>query len=471
VAFPSHLFLFGFLPVVAAVYWLLSRGARRWWLLASSAAFYGWADWRFLALLVGMTTVSFAATNGLMGRDSRRTRRLGLTLAFVNLIVLGVFKYYDFFAMTLNDLGARIGVGPVASLLRLALPLGVSYYTFNLVGYAMDVYRRRAAPARSFADLLGYASFFPTVTSGPLMRYGDFSAQMQADPQRPDADRLELGLFNLGLGLAKKVVIADWIGQVIDPLWGSPAGLGIWGAWLAVVGYHFRLYFDFSGYCDMAVGAGHFLGIRVPANFRAPYTARSITEFWQTWHITLSTWFRDYVFFPLSLFLLRRARSRHPGLIRTVSLLITMSLIGFWHGPSWTYLAWGAYQGLLLAIHAGARSWTREPWPAWAGRTLTTLAVLLGWVLFRSGSLRMATSLYASMLGLKGWGPPLTSIAGADASFLLLLAGLLVLTNLPWDMPDLRPRREVGYAVGLAALVVIGLLFVGQPTTFLYFQF
>lgn len=467
--FHSHLFLFAFLPVVVAGYWLLSSRARRWWLLAASAVFYGWADWRFLALLVAMTALSFVATRGLMGRDSARARRLGLTLAFGNLVVLGAFKYYDLFATTLNELVARIGLGPVASLAHLALPLGISFYTFNLLGYGIDVYRRRAAPATFFPDLLRYASFFPTVTSGPLMRWSDFRAQMETD-QRPEAARFELGVFTFSLGLAKKLVIADWIARVIDPLWGDSAGLGVWGAWLAVVGYHFRLYFDFSGYCDMAVGLGHFLGIQVPANFRAPYTARSITEFWQKWHITLSTWFRDYLFFPLSRFLLRRGRGPHTEWIRTLSLVLTMSLTGFWHGPSWTYLVWGAYQGLLLAIHAQTRS-RRHPWPAWAGRALTTLALLLGWVLFRSGSLGAAADLYASLFGLKGWGPAPTSIPGVDAGFLLLLGSLLVLTNLPWDTPDLRPRRAWGYAIGLAALAAIGVLFVGQPTPFLYFQF
>lgn len=468
--FSSHVFLFGFLPAVIAAYWLLPPGARRWWLLAASIVFYGWADWRFLALLAGMTALGFVATRGLMGRDSPRAQRLGLVLALGNLVVLGIFKYHDFFATTLNAFGGRIGLGPMASILHLALPLGISFYTFNLVGYSLDVYRRRTPPAASFADLLRYSSFFPTVTSGPLMRWSDFGTQMAA-ARRPEAARFELGVFNFSLGLAKKLVIADWIARVIDPLWADHAGLGVWGAWLAVVGYHFRLYFDFSGYCDMAVGAGHFLGIQVPANFRAPYTARSIAEFWQKWHITLSTWFRDYLFLPLSRFLLRRSKGRHPNGTRTLSLLVTMSLIGFWHGPSWTYLVWGAYQGLLLAVYAQVRSLRKRPWPTWAARSLTTFVVLLGWVVFRSGSLAMAARLYGAMFGLKGWGPPPVSIPGVDAGFLLLLGALLVLTNLPWDMPDLRPRRELGYALALAALLVISLLSVGQPTTFLYYQF
>jgi alginate O-acetyltransferase complex protein AlgI len=470
VLFPSRLFLFAFLPVVVAANWLLPPWARRWWLLAASAVFYGWADWRFLPLLAGMTGLSFVATSGLMGRDSPRARRAGLALALGNLLVLGAFKYYDFFAVTLNALGARLGREPVASLLHLALPLGISFYTFNLLGYSLDVYRRRAAPPPSFADLLRYASFFPTVTSGPLMRWNDFRDQIEA-ARRPEAARFELGVLNISLGLAKKLVIADWIGRVIDPLWADPDALGLWGAWLAVLGYHFRLYFDFSGYCDMAVGAGQFLGVQIPANFRAPYTARSIAEFWQRWHITLSTWFRDYLFLPLSRSLLRRSGGRHPDRTRMLSLLVTMSLIGFWHGPSWTYLAWGAYQGLLLAAYAQTRSLGRRPWPAWAARTLTTVAVLLGWVIFRSSSLGIAARLYASMFGLRGWGPPPASVPGVDAGFLLLLGGLLVLTNLPWDVPDLRPRRELGYAAALAALLVIGLLSIGQPAPFLYYQF
>ena len=467
--FPSYLFLFGFLPVVVTVYWLLSPKARRWWLVAAGAVFYGWTDWRLVALLAGMTGLTFVAVHGLIGLGTPRARRLGLALSFGNLLILAVFKYYDPLATTLNSFGGQIGM-PTAAALHLALPLGISFYTFNLLGYGLDAFHQGTPPARSFLDLACYAIFFPTIASGPLIRYGDFSSEI-AGAQHPEAARFELGLFSLGLGLAKKIVIADWIGRVIDPLWRDYSQLGVWTAWLAIVGSHLRLYFDFSGYCDMAVGAGHLLGIQVPANFRAPYTARSITEFWRRWHISLSTWFRDYLYFPLNLFLLRRARSRHPGGIQTLGLLLTMSLIGIWHGLSWTYLVWGAYQGALLAIHARVRSWTGRPWPDWGGRALTTFVVLTGWVLFRSDSLEMAGSVYASAFGLKGWGPSPTSIAGVDSGFLLLLATLLVLSNLSWDMPDLRPRREWSYAVGLAGLLIVGLLLIGQPTPFLYFQF
>ena len=470
VLFPSHLFLFGFLPVVVAVYWLLSPGARRWWLLAASAVFYGWADWRFLALLGGMTALSFVATKGLMGRDSLRARRLGLALAFGNLIVLGVFKYYDLFATTLNDLVARIGLGPMASVLHLALPLGISFYTFNLLGYGMDVYRRRAAPAPSFPDLLRYASFFPTVTSGPLMRYGDFSAQMEAD-RRPEAVGFELGLFNLGLGLAKKLVIADWIGAGHRSALGGPRGARGLGGLAGGRRLPLPPLLRFLGLLRHGGGGGPFPRDPGPRQLsRSLHRAQHHRVLAEMAHHAVDLVPGLPVPSPEPV-----PPATHVGAAtRTgrglLSLLLTMSLIGFWHGPSWTYLVWGAYQGLLLAIHAQARS-RRKPWPTWAGRALTTLAVLLGWVLFRSGSLGMAASVYASMFGMKGWGPPLTSIPGVDAGFLLLLAGLLVLTNLPWDMPDLRPRRELGYAMGLAALLVIGLLFVGQPTTFLYFQF
>ncbi len=462
--FPSYLFLFGFLPVAATVYWLLSPRGRRWWLVVSSALFYGWTDWSRLALLAGMTGLTFVAVHGVMARGTPRARRLGLALAFGPLLILVVFKCYDLFATTVNTFGGGIGI------LHLALPLGISFYTFNLVGYGLDAYHQGEPPARSFLDLAAYATFFPTIASGPLIRYSNFSSAVAA-AQRPEAARFELGLFNLGLGLAKKIVIADWIGEVIDPLWRDYAGLGVSTAWLAIVGSHLRLYFDFSGYCDMAVGAGHLLGIQVPANFNAPYTARSITEFWRRWHITLSTWFRDYLYFPINLMLLRRTEGRYPGWIQTLSLLLTMSLIGVWHGLTLTYFAWGAYQGAFLAAHARIRARKGRPWPEWAGRALTTFVVLMGWVLFRSSSLDMAASVYASAFGLRGWGPSPTSMVGVNPSFLLFLGILLVLTNLPRDVPDLRPRRELSYAIGLAGLLVVGLLLIGQPTPFIYFQF
>lgn len=458
--FPSHAFLLVFLPAAVLVYWLVppQGGWRKGWLLLSSAVFYGSAGVGWLLLLLGMTGATHLAARHLMSSARPAARRLGLALVFANLAALAAFKYYDPVATALN-----------ARLLRLALPLGMSFYTFNLLGYGLDVFRRRVEPAATFLDLAAYSTFFPTVASGPLMRWSDFRGQV--DAARCTDAGIERGIFNLTLGLAKKLLVADWLAQVADPLWGASASLGLWGAWIALLAYHFRIYFDFSGYSDIAVGLGHLLGVSVPANFKAPYTARSMTEFWQRWHVTLSEWFRDYLFFPLSRGLLRRGGSRHPSLVRALSLVTTMSLIGLWHGPSAGFLVWGAYQGLLLAVNAQLRDGRRTPWRAGWARAATTLAVLIGWVVFRSSSLGGAGEMYAALFGARGWGPAPTSLPGVGLEFLLLLGGLAVLTNLPRDTGELRPRRGWAYAAALAALLTIGLMWIEKPAPFLYFQF
>jgi alginate O-acetyltransferase complex protein AlgI len=395
-----------------------------------------------------MTGLTFLAGR-VMGRArSENGRRLGLALALANLAVLVIFKY----------LALKGGT----------LPLGVSFYTFNLLSYGLDVYWGRAAPEPALARFATYGTFFPTISSGPLMRYADFRGQEDGPP--PEG-HLELGMFNIAMGLAKKVLIADPLGVVIDPLFGSYQTLGFWGAWLATLGYHFRVYFDFSGYTDIAIGVGYLLGRKLPPNFDAPYTSRSMTEFWQRWHMSLSFWFRDYVFLPLAFWLRGRDPARHSGHARSVSLFVTMTLIGVWHGVTPPFVLWGVYQGVILSVHAWARDAGRKPWPPWLGRAATFAALMAGWVILRSGSLEMAGRIYAAMLGLRGVETSPTDVAGVNASYLLTLAVLLVLTNLRRDMSQLRPRPGLAFAAGIAALLTIGLLSIGQPTAFLYFQF
>ena len=457
--FTEPLFLFGFLPVAVGGYWLLPAqgAARRLWILIASVAFYGAASLPWLLLLVGMTAVTYLATAYLMAGTTAPARRLGLALVLGTLLVLGAFKYLDASALARGS-----------SVARVVLPIGISFYTFNLVGYGLDVYRRRVTPAASFVDLAAYALFFPTVTSGPLMRWSELRPQL--DAARPTADHFERAVFSLTCGFAKKLLVADWLATVGEPLWSNASGLGLGSAWIALLSYHFRLYYDFSGYSDIAIGLGHLLGIRIPANFRAPYSARSVTDFWQRWHITLSQWFRDYLFFPLSRALLRHGGTRHPDLTRATSLVITMTLIGLWHGPTPGFLVWGAYHGVLLAANAqffGGRA--RTPWPL--ARFATTVAVLAGWVLFRSPSLAAAGGVFRGLLGGNGWGPAPTSLPGVTPAFLMLLGLLAVLTNLPRDTVDLQPRRGWIYATALAAVLVLALMRMGEPTGFIYFQF
>jgi alginate O-acetyltransferase complex protein AlgI len=344
----------------------------------------------------------------------------------------------------------------------------VSFYTFNLLSYDLDVYWGRAGAEASATRFAAYGTFFPTISSGPLMRYDGFRAQEQGPP--PEG-HLELGVFNVAMGLAKKLLIADPLGVVIDPLFGAHGSLGFWGAWLAVLGYHFRVYFDFSGYTDIAIGVGYLLGMKLPPNFDAPYTSRSMTEFWQRWHMSLSFWFRDYVFLPLAFWLRARDPARRSGHARSVSLLVTMTLIGLWHGVTLPFMAWGVYQGVLLAIHAALRAAGRKPWPPLLGRAATFAALMAGWVILRSGSVEMAAGLFAAMLGLRGAEAGPLQVPGVGASYLATLGVLLLLTNLRRDVSQLRPRPGWAYAAGIAALLTIGLLSIGRPSPFIYFQF
>jgi D-alanyl-lipoteichoic acid acyltransferase DltB (MBOAT superfamily) len=296
------------------------------------------------------------------------------------------------------------------------------------------------------------------------MRWADFRGQV--DGARWTGAQFERAAFVLTMGLGKKLLVADWLARVGDPLWsaGGPA-LGLRGAWTALLAYHFRIYFDFSGYSDIAIGLALLLGVRVPANFDAPYAARSPTDFWQRWHMTLSAWFRDYLFFPLSRALLRHGGSRHPDLTRAVSLVATMTLVGLWHGPTAGMAVWGAYHGVLLAGSAQMRSLR---WPGW-GRPATAIAVLLGWVLFRSDSLAAAGRFYASLVGVAGWGN--VPLPGVDPAFVAALVVLAALTNLQRDTVEVAPRRTALYAAAMAAVAILSLMSVEQPMPFLYFQF
>jgi alginate O-acetyltransferase complex protein AlgI len=357
---------------------------------------------------------------------------------------------------------------PLLGTAAAALPLGISFYSFNLVSYGLDVYSRRTAPASSLGALASFSTFFPTVSAGPLLRFREFEEQ-RASPPTFDVSLLEMGLVSLVVGLSKKVLVADPLGAAVEPLFASYEQLGFRDAWLAVLGYAYQLYFDFSGYTDLAIGAGALLGFRIPQNFNAPYTAVHITDFWQRWHMTMSRWFRDYLFLPLSRQLLRRRPSLDGAdRVRAVCLVFTMVVIGFWHGSTWTFLAWGLFHGLLLAGHAWARIAWRAPMPLWASRPITFVAVLVGWVLLRSPSPGMTMRIWGAMAGWHGWGGP---VAGARGWLAGAVALLLVATNTPFESYLMQPRRTALRSWALAVLLALSLMSMGGRSQFLYFQF
>ena len=451
---PSHTYLLLFLP--AAV--LLGRAGasrpvlRTPVLVLTGIVYYALAAGPGpLALLLAMTLVTCVGVRAATAGAGPAWKRAGVLVVLLDLAVLAGFKL------------AAPGFGLVGGV----LPLGISFYTFNLVSYAIDARQGRIVPAPSLLSLAAFSTFFPTVTAGPLLRYGDFHAQEDA-PYALDAATIELGVASLVVGLAKKVLLADPLGAAIEPLFADYGRLGL-DAWIAVLAYAYQLYFDFSGYTDMAIGAGALLGFRIPPNFNAPYTAVHITEFWQRWHMTMSQWFRDYLFLPLSRALLRRRPSLEGAEgVRAVCLVFTMVVIGLWHGTTWSFLAWGLFHGLLLAGHARIRLVRGFSIPPGLSRALTFVAVLAGWVLLRSPSPGMAARIWAAMAGAYGGG---AWTFRSHAALLAVVIALLVATNVPWGSYRPPVALEGLRSWALAALLVLSLLSMGAYRPFLYFQF
>lgn len=463
--FNSYSFILLFLPISVVGYWLMRGGrAKRLWLLGANLVFYLNAGIAPLLLLLALLLLTYLSTRYLM--SSERWRNYGLTITLIPLLVLVAVKYVGLLVQ--GQAGADFAV----STLSVSTVLGISFYTFNLLGYGFDVYRKRIEPAHSLFELATYITFFPTLLSGPLVRYKNFDSQAKGTAL--DLPNVEDGIFCFCMGLAKKIILADTFATIANPLFDRYTELGLIGAWVAALAYSYQLYFDFSGYTDMAIGVGHLLGFKLPENFDAPYSASTITDFWQRWHITLSTWFRDYLFTPLSRMLLKRDGNQHPALIRTASQLLTMTLIGLWHGATVTFVIWGIYHGILLAVHAQIRKPRTERFYKYAGRLLTFLLVVIGWVIFRSPSIQAALRIYTSMIGLHGLGVSnLDQILPnwSKTALVIFLVVSLMLTNLSVDTWNLKWRRNWLFVAVLSFLFVLSLILLSQPSPFLYLQF
>ena len=464
--FNSYTFVLIFLPLVLLGWWgIRGHHSRLLFLTLASYLFYAWWDFRFVPLMVLSTTADYAAGRLIAATRSasRRTTLLVLLLVF-NLGILGVFKYYDFFIGSLEGLARLLGYHPEWPLLQVVLPVGISFYTFNSISYTIDVYRGKLAPARSFLEFSAFVAMFPHLVAGPIVRYADMARQFEELSPRPQAAAWVTGLWMFALGLAKKVLVADLVARgLVDPLWGQAGGLDAGEAWLAALGYTVQIYFDFSGYSDMAVGLALLLGFRFPQNFDSPYRASSVAEFWRRWHMSLSFWLRDYLYIPLG--------GSRAGTLRVGrNLLLTMFLGGLWHGASWTFVAWGLYHGLLLAAHAELkhRGWVpRSPGLSVAA---TFLAVVIGWVIFRARSLAEAFAVLGSMSGLRS--PQGGFMHLIDSPWTVALAGsALALCFWAPNTWELRfPRTRLAAAL-LAVLLVACILRFAQPTPFVYFQF
>lgn len=460
--FNSYIFVFAFLPVVLLAWWSVSSRTTRLAILTlASCLFYGWWDWRFVPLMLVSASADFVAGALLVRVENSVARRAILVCLLVfNLGTLAVFKYADFLLETVAFLGAT---EPLPHL-GIVLPVGISFYTFNSISYTVDVYRRRVAPARNPLEFISFVVMFPHLVAGPIVRFADMAEQLRALPTKLSQGAKIAGSWFFVLGLAKKLLIADPIAAgIVDPLFHDTSSLGFAAAWLAAVAYSIQLYFDFSGYSDMAVGLALFLGLRFPQNFDSPYQAANPSEFWRRWHMSLSFWLRDYVFIGLG-------GSRGTIYRTIINLTITMFLGGLWHGASWTFVAWGLYHGLLLAIHAAARARGLVPQSRALSVALTFIAVVVGWVLFRSASFAQAQDVLAAMfLGGAGALSGLNDVVGLRGVVVLVVgAAIALMVPNTWQVQFPRSRWS---AVALAALFVCCVLHFEAESPFLYFQF
>ena len=392
--FSAPIFLFVFLPAVLLFYYLLPRQLKNIYLLIASLVFYAWGE--IFYVLIMLVSIGFNYIFGLLLDNGRAGPRKKLVLATgiaINLALLGWFKYANFLVDNINQLIAMSGAGTV-DWTPVHLPLGISFFTFQAISYLVDVYREENRAQRNLVDIALYISLFPQLIAGPIVRYHDIARQLKHRV-------ISLELVNSGMqrfiyGLAKKILIANPLGMVADQVFAISGGELTTGlAWLGIVCYTLQIYFDFSGYSDMAIGLGRMLGFRFLENFNYPYISKSIREFWRRWHISLSTWFRDYLYIPLG--------GSRKGTLRTyINLLIVFCLCGLWHGASWTFLVWGIFHGSFLALERSPAGRLLDRLPAVLGHVYTLFVVMAGWVFFRTESMAEALSYFQALAGQSG---------------------------------------------------------------------
>lgn len=409
--FSSITFLFVFLPITVAVYYLVPQKFRNLVMLIASLIFYAWGEPVYIILMILSIILNYFCGLDIAQKSEEpaRARRSLIFAVVMNLLILGFFKYYGFLMETLNALF------PFEIPYRvLALPIGISFYTFQALSYIVDIYRKEVKPQKNILYFALYISMFPQLIAGPIVRYVDIEEQL--NHRKLSIDKFGQGSMYFICGLAKKVVLANTIGAVYEEVAAMQAGtFSVLTAWVGCIAYAFQIYFDFSGYSDMAVGLGKMFGFEFRRNFHYPYTSRSITEFWRRWHISLSTWFREYVYIPLG-------GNRCSAARHILNLMVVWTLTGFWHGAAWNFVFWGIYYGVLLVLEKYIWGKNVEQLPAVVQHIYTYVLVLIGWVFFFSPTLGDATEYLGIMFGFGASG-----FIDKQGMFLILTHWLLLL--------------------------------------------
>ena len=436
-------------------------------IILTSLFFYGYADYRFVALLIFVVIVNqFAAIRIYRVRNNHKKKSIALAVIIVvDLVTLGVFKYFNFFIDSFNEILGDFGGGSNLLALRIILPIGISFYTFQAISYVMDVYRERMLPAK-FVDFAVLLTFFPHLVSGPIVRPAEFIPQLQS-PRSPRDIPLSPALVLIASGLIKKVVIADQLGRLaVDQVFGAPEAYSSLDIFIAILAFGVQIYCDFSGYTDMAIGIAMLLGFRFPQNFDQPYRAASLQEFWRRWHMTLSRFLKDYLYVGLG--------GNQKGEVRTsINLVATMTIGGFWHGASFTFIIWGLLHGVGLAVERYLRNTVKMRLPKFISILITFAFVNLAWIFFRSetvsDSLNLLKELYTSSTQ--------SSVLTNPTIYLLIAFGLFGqylpkrIAKRSNDLIGAIPVPIAAIGVGVVIAIVMLLTSGNGVSPFIYFQF
>ena len=464
--FSSTIFLCVYLPLVLLGYYICPKKGRNLFLLIASLVFYAWGEPKYVFLMIFSILINYVFGR-LMDKNRGRQKRMKLMLVLsvvIDLGLLSVFKYTDFIITNIN---AIFGVN--FDLLNIALPIGISFYTFQAMSYTIDVYRDDVRVQKNLIDFGMYITMFPQLIAGPIVRYADVQDQL-AERSVTTADFSE-GVMRFVVGLGKKVLLANQMGAVWSDIYALGGDVSALMAWTGAIAYTFQIYFDFSGYSDMAIGLGRMFGFKFPENFRYPYQSVSITDFWRRWHITLSTWFKEYLYIPLG--------GNRRGLARqALNLLIVWSLTGFWHGAGWNFVMWGLYYFVILFIEKLFLLKALDKLPKFFRHVYALLLIIIGWVIFASDDVSVLLPYLGSMFGANG------AIGGMDVYTLLTKAVLLIIcciasTELPKRLflsatgaMNEKAAFTLKSVLMIALLALSMILLIGDSyNPFLYFRF
>ena len=476
--FSSALFLFYFLPIFLAVYFLIPTKLQNIFTALVSILFYAWGAPHFFPLFILSCLADYVLALRLVASKTQERKKVFLVAStLLNLGLLLYFKYANFFVSQLSVVASAAGLH-APNWTTVVLPIGISFFTFHKISYVVDIYRGTSRPARSFGEYLLYIAFFPQLIAGPIVRYHEIEEQIRG--RSISFELVTAGVWRFVLGLSSKLLIADPLGTVADHVFTTPPlTLSTSYTWLGTIAYTLQIYFDFAGYSSMAIGLALLVGFHFPENFNRPYLSGSITEFWRRWHISLSRWMRDYLYIPLGGNRVSKAR-------QMANLWIVFLLSGLWHGANWSFLFWGAYHGSFLAFERTAIGQRYLTLPVWIRRPVTLIAVMFGWVLFRSNTLAEGVARWGRLLGISAISESAPRIARAtiisDVGIGVFIVGVVWCLCIEplFERGSLikEPRvplyRQIPTLYPLALVLFVLCIFIleaGHYSPFIYFQF